>query len=450
MQNLFYEVNSLDKRCYDEFFLSEDILMEHAADGMAKYIQKRFKKGSRVILVVGSGNNGADAIALSRLLHKDFNVYLYLAKELKSPMAKLQYKRAKAIGVKEITELFECDILVDAIVGTGFNGEFNDKLNTLIDKMNSLKAFKIACDTPSGYKFFADVTLTMGALKIDQFLDKNKDYIGKIKVINLGVSREVYEIDSNYKLLDKEDMHLPFRDKKDVHKGSFGHLAVVVGSKRGAGILSALSALKFGSGLVTAITDDKNLPISIMQSNNLPSNATAIAVGMGLGIDTNINYIFNANLPIVADADIFFHKDLVKILKQKDVVLTPHPKEFVNLLKVTNLANVSIDTLQNNRFFYAQMFAKAYPHITLLLKGANVIIAKNDKLFVNPYGSAKLAKGGSGDVLSGLIASLLSQGFDSLNSTIYASLAHTKLSKLYKGADFSLTPVDLIEQIGKL
>jgi len=450
MQNLFYEVNSLDKRCYDEFFLSEDILMEHAADGMAKYIQKRFKKGSRVILVVGSGNNGADAIALSRLLHKDFNVYLYLAKELKSPMAKLQYKRAKAIGVKEITELFECDILVDAIVGTGFNGEFNDKLNTLIDKMNSLKAFKIACDTPSGYKFFADVTLTMGALKIDQFLDKNKDYIGKIKVINLGVSREVYEIDSNYKLLDKEDMHLPFRDKKDVHKGSFGHLAVVVGSKRGAGILSALSALKFGSGLVTAITDDKNLPISIMQSNNLPSNATAIAVGMGLGIDTNINYIFNANLPIVADADIFFHKDLIKILKQKDVVLTPHPKEFVNLLKVTNLANVSIDTLQNNRFFYAQMFAKAYPHITLLLKGANVIIAKNDKLFVNPYGSAKLAKGGSGDVLSGLIASLLSQGFDSLNSTIYASLAHTKLSKLYKGADFSLTPVDLIEQIGKL
>ena len=450
MQNLFYEVNSLDKRCYDEFFLSEDILMEHAADGMAKYIQKRFKKGSSVILVVGSGNNGADAIALSRLLHKDFNVYLYLAKELKSPMAKLQYKRAKAIGVKEITELFECDILVDAIVGTGFNGEFNDKLNTLIDKMNSLKAFKIACDTPSGYKFFADVTLTMGALKIDQFLDKNKDYVGKIKVINLGVSREVYEIDSNYKLLDKEDMHLPFRDKKDVHKGSFGHLAVVVGSKRGAGILSALSALKFGSGLVTAITDDKNLPISIMQSNNLPSNATAIAVGMGLGIDTNIDYIFNANLPIVADADIFFHKDLIKILKQKDVVLTPHPKEFINLLKVTNLANVSIDTLQNNRFFYAQMFAKAYPHITLLLKGANVIIAKNNKLFVNPYGSAKLAKGGSGDVLSGLIASLLSQGFDSLNSTIYASLAHTKLSKLYKGADFSLTPVDLIEQIGKL
>jgi len=450
MQNLFYEVNSLDKRCYDEFLLTEDILMEHAADGMAKYIQKRFKKGSSVILVVGSGNNGADAIALSRLLHKDFNVYLYLAKELKSPMAKLQYKRAKAIGVKEITELFECDILVDAIVGTGFNGEFNDKLNTLIDKMNSLKAFKIACDTPSGYKFFADVTLTMGALKIDQFLDKNKDYVGKIKVINLGISREVYEIDSNYKLLDKKDMHLPFRDKKDVHKGSFGHLAVVVGSKRGAGILSALSALKFGSGLVTAITDDKNLPISIMQSNNLPSNATAIAVGMGLGIDTNIDYIFNANLPIVADADIFFHKDLIKILKQKDVVLTPHPKEFVNLLKVTNLANVSIDTLQNNRFFYAQMFAKAYPHITLLLKGANVIIAKNNKLFVNPYGSAKLAKGGSGDVLSGLIASLLSQGFDSLNGTIYASLAHTKLSKLYKGADFSLTPNDLIKSINKL
>ena len=105
MQKLFEEVGSLDKRCYEEFGLTEDILMEHAADGMASYIRDNFAKNSKVIVVCGSGNDGADGIACARLLHGDFDVSIYYAKELKSTMAHLQQKRSDAIGVKETKEI---------------------------------------------------------------------------------------------------------------------------------------------------------------------------------------------------------------------------------------------------------------------------------------------------------------------------------------------------------
>ena len=120
MQKLFDEVATLDKRCYDEFFLSEDILMEHAADGMASYIRQNFKKNSKIIIVCGSGNNGADGATLARLLHKRYSVSIFWAKNPTSKIALLQQRRSLAIGVNECTVFSECDILVDAIVGTGF------------------------------------------------------------------------------------------------------------------------------------------------------------------------------------------------------------------------------------------------------------------------------------------------------------------------------------------
>jgi len=449
LQNLFLEVASLDKRCYDEFFLTEDILMEHAASGMQSYIENNFAYGSSVIVVVGSGNNGADGIALARLLHKNYKVSIYYAKETKSPMAQLQKKRALAIGVKQTTTLYNCDVLVDAIVGTGFKGEFNQELQDVLEQMNTLKAFKIACDTPSGNLFYADVTLTMGGLKIDQFLDNVKDFIGEIKVVDLGITREIYEKESNYKLLDETDFKPPFRTQEDVHKGSFGHLSVVVGQMQGAAILSGLAALHFGCGLVTLCGEVQNLPYSLMQKTTLPNNTTAIALGMGLG-EQNIEKFIKHNIPIIADADIFHSLYLEKLLKKKNLVLTPHPKEFVTLLKKLNLADITIEELQQKRFKYVELFAQHYPKTTLLLKGANVIITYKNKFFVNPHGSNKLAKGGSGDVLSGLIGSLLAQGYSPLEAAIQASLAHTTAAKLYSGADFSLTAEGLIQILTKI
>jgi hydroxyethylthiazole kinase-like uncharacterized protein yjeF len=454
MQNLYDEVGSLDKRCYDEFALNEDILMEHAADGMAGYIRQNFKQKSKVIVVCGSGNNGADGIALARLLHVEYDVSIYYAKKPKSQMALLQDKRAKSVGVLECKKLSDCDVLVDAIVGTGFSGALNDKLKKLISKMNASKAFKIACDVPSAYEFRADVTLSMGALKKDMFLDSVKDFVGEIRVLDLGVAREVYEKPSKYKLLDMDDLILPHRDKKDSHKGSYGHLSIALGSKSGAAIISALSALNFGAGLVSVVGKKMcEIPHIIMSCALVPATSTALALGMGLADESNnidIGDFLDNDLPLVADADVFHSKIILDILKRKNLIITPHPKEFVALLKLSGLAGISVKELQNNRFKYVELFCKNYKDVVLVLKGANVIIGQNEDIFVNPHGSEVLAKGGSGDVLSGLMGALLAQGYEPLHVAINASLAHAKLARDFKAASFSLTPDDLINGIGKL
>ncbi len=454
MQKLFDEVGSLDKRCYDEFGLSEDILMEHAAHGLASHIAHKFPKKSSVIVVCGSGNNGADGIACARILHGEYDVGIYYALEPKSEMAKLQARRAKVVGVKVIDELYESDVLVDALVGTGFRGELSPKLHVLMEIINSAKSYKIACDIPSAYAFYADITLTMGALKKDMYLDAKKEFLGKVEVVNLGVSREVYEEDTPWNLLDYEDMKLPHREATNTHKGTYGHLSIASGSKVGASILSGLSALRFGAGLVTLVGyENENIPPSIMYTHELPKNTTALALGMGLGddfSDKELAKFLDNKLPLIIDADIFNMKIVTKILQRVNLVLTPHPKEFVALLKQTSLVHISVEDLQRNRFKYVELFMQNYPHVTLLLKGANVIIAHDAKFYINPHGSSKLAKGGSGDVLSGLIGSLLAQGYDAKDATITASLAHTKLAQNYSGADFSLTPDDLIDGIKQL
>ena len=220
-------------------------------------------------------------------------------------------------------------------------------------------------------------------------------------------------------------------------------------------MMSGLSALKFGSGLVSLVCFEEpyNMPCSLMHSQKRPSNVTALACGMGLGVDfcsEELEEFLDNSLPMIIDADIFNMEILLEILKRENLVITPHPKEFVSLLQMTGIADVSIKELQENRFKYSEEFCKKYPNVTLLLKGANVIIGKDDEFYVNPHGTSALAKGGSGDVLSGLVGALLAQGYTPLNAAINASLAHTQLVQNYKGADFSLTPEDLIAGIGNL
>jgi len=463
MQYLFDAVASLDARCYQDFYLSEDILMEHAAEGMAHSIRANFSKKSKIIIAVGSGNNGADGIALARLLFQDYDVALLFVKEPKSAMALLQAKRAQSIGVPRIATLEACDVIVDAIVGSGFRGEFNPQIGAIIESLNSATAFKIACDTPSGLHadgvcakttFKAESTLTMGALKKSLFLDMAKDFVGEIEVIDLGVSRKIYETQSPWHLLEESDLQLPHRTTQNSHKGSFGHLSILSGEKIGASVFTAQAALRLGAGLVTLVTHKKPIiPFEIMYANALPTNSSAIALGMGLGesfSERELAQYLDNDLPLLIDADLFSMPIVTKLLKRTKIVLTPHPKEFVALLQLTKLANITIEELQKRRFYYVELFSQAYPNAVLLLKGANVIIAHNGSFFINPYGSSKLAKGGSGDVLAGLIASLLAQGYTPLDATINGSLIHTKLAQNYTQSDFSLTPNDLIEGIGKL
>lgn len=464
MQKIFENCYDLDRRCYEKYGLTEDILMEHAADTMARHIREFKGPKERIFIVAGPGNNGADGITLARLLHEDFEISLYLPYGAKSAMAKLQLERLHQIGLEPVQTIPErADIVVDALFGAGFSKSLDTTGIDLVDRLNGMAAYKIACDIPTGIDpdgnpnpiaFKADITITMGALKTALFGDHAKPYIGTVEVASLGVSRKLYEHHSNLFQLEEEDFNPPLRTNPASHKGNFGHLCVVAGKKRGAAVLCGLAGLRFGAGLVTLISDRPidNLPFSLMQSHTLPENTSAIAMGMGMGYEYDPvlvkTTLVEEDIPILMDADMCYVSWIRNILDQcGKTVVTPHPKEFSVLLKTLGIDDVSVSEIQRDRFGWARRFSEAYPDTVLVLKGANTLIAHKGIIYVNPLGTPVLSQAGSGDLLSGLISSLLAQGYTPLNAAIQGSLAHTLCARRYEGANFSATPEDLIEEI---
>ncbi|EPZ72822.1 bifunctional ADP-dependent NAD(P)H-hydrate dehydratase/NAD(P)H-hydrate epimerase [Helicobacter pylori] len=464
MLSVYEKVNALDKRALEEFNLSQDILMENAAMALERAVLQNASLGAKVIILCGSGDNGGDGYALARRLVGRFKTLVFEMKPAKSPMCQLQKERAKKVGVVikawgEKNEDLECDALIDCVVGSTFKGELEPFLN--FESLSQKARFKIACDIPSGINskgrvdkgaFKADMTISMGAIKSCLLSDRAKDYIGELKVGHLGVFNPIYEIPTDTFLLEKSDLKLPLRDKKNAHKGDYGHAHVLLGKHSGAGLLSALSALSFGSGVVSVqalegeITSS-NKPLELVFCENFPNPLSAFALGMGL---ENIPKDFNKWLelaPCVLDAGVFYHKEILQAL-EKEVVLTPHPKEFLSLLKLVGV-NISMLELLDNKLEIARDFSQKYPKVVLLLKGANTLIAHQGQVFINNLGSVALAKAGSGDVLAGLILSLLSQNYTPLDAAINASLAHALAGLEFKN-NYALTPLDLIEKIKRL
>ncbi|MGN8399463.1 NAD(P)H-hydrate dehydratase [Helicobacter pylori] len=464
MLSVYEKVNALDKRALEEWLLSEDILMENAAMALERAVLKNASLGTKVIILCGSGDNGGDGYALARRLMGRFRVLVFEMKLAKSPMCQLQKERAKKVGVviktwEDNHKDLECDVLIDCVVGSAFKGGLEPFLD--FESLSQKARFKIACDIPSGIDskgrvdkraFKADTTISMGAIKSCLLSDRAKDYVGELKVGHLGVFNQIYEIPTDTFLLEKSDLKLPLRDKKNAHKGDYGHAHVLLGKHSGAGLLSALSALSFGSGVVSIqaleceITSN-NKPLELVFCENFPKKLSAFALGMGL---ENIPKDFKKWLelaPCVLDAGVFYHKEVLQAL-EKEVILTPHPKEFLSLLKSVGI-NISMLELLDNKLEIARDFSQKYPKVVLLLKGANTLIAHQGRTFINNLGSVALAKAGSGDVLAGLIVSLLSQNYTPLDAAINASLAHALAGLEFKN-NYALTPLDLIEKIKRL
>ncbi|GAA6785663.1 NAD(P)H-hydrate dehydratase [Helicobacter pylori] len=464
MLSVYEKVNALDKRALEKFNLSEDILMENAAMALERAVLQNASLGAKVIILCGSGDNGGDGYTLARRLVGRFKTLVFEMKPAKSPMCQLQKERAKKVGAvikawEKKNEDLECDALIDCVVGSNFKGELEPFLN--FESLSQKARFKIACDIPSGIDskgrvdkgaFKAHMTISMGAIKSCLLSDRAKDYVGELKVGHLGVFNQIYEIPTDTFLLEKSDLKLPLRDKKNAHKGDYGHAHILLGKHSGAGLLSALSALNFGSGVVSVqaleceITSS-NKPLELVFCENFPNPLSAFALGMGLeGFPKDFNKWLEL-APCVLDAGVFYHKEVLQAL-EKEVVLTPHPKEFLSLLKLVGI-NISMLELLDNKLEIARDFSQKYPKVVLLLKGANTLIAHQGQVFINILGSVALAKAGSGDVLAGLILSLLSQNYTPLDSAINASLAHALASLEFKN-NYALTPLDLIEKIKRL
>lgn len=464
MLSVYEKGNALDKRALEEWLLSEDVLMENAAMALERAVLKNASLGAKVIILCGSGDNGGDGYALARRLMGRFKTLVFEMKLAKSPMCQLQKERAKKVGVAIKTwednhKDLECDVLIDCVVGSAFKGELEPFLD--FESLSQKARFKIACDIPSGIDskgrvdkraFKADLTISMGAIKSCLLSDRAKDYVGELKVAHLGVFNPIYEIPTDTFLLEKSDLKLPLRDRKNAHKGDYGHAHVLLGKHSGAGLLSALSALSFGSGVVSIqaleceITSN-NKPLELVFCENFPKKLSAFALGMGLeGLPKDFKKWLGL-APCVLDAGVFYHKEVLQAL-EKEAVLTPHPKEFLSLLKSVGI-NISMLELLDNKLEIARDFSQKYPKVVLLLKGANTLIAHQGRIFINNLGSVALAKAGSGDVLAGLIVSLLAQNYTPLDAAINASLAHALAGLEFKN-HYALTPLDLIEKIKRL
>ncbi|AJC85371.1 bifunctional ADP-dependent NAD(P)H-hydrate dehydratase/NAD(P)H-hydrate epimerase [Campylobacter peloridis] len=436
--NISYEKQLIEKG------LDEFLMMENAGIELANFIKKKSKKfkNAKILFLLGAGGNAADGLVAIRHLKK---AYAYALGYKKSTMFIKQEQILKNMGfkfLKKQPKFKDFDIIVDCVFGSGLNKALDENLQRIFQKIAKSKALKIACDIPSGLGkelcFKADYTLCMGVLKEILLEDFAKDYVGKIKLANLGLKLKNKNL-QNF-LLEKKDLRC-IDKKANSNKGDFGHVYIL--ANKSAGTLAGLGALEFGAGLVSLVAKESFSPL-IMLKQDFSQNASAIALGMGL---ENLEVLKDERLksiPLVLDANCFSSPDIKAYLKRDDVVLTPHPKEFSRLLSFCFNKNISVEEIQSKRFFYAREFGVNFQCV-LVLKGANTIILQKEKLFVVNCGNEALAKGGSGDVLSGMIAALLGAKFSPLKAAKNAVLAHALVAKNYTKNKNSFDALKLIK-----
>ena len=352
-------------------------------------------------------------------------------------------------------EITNADCIIDGIFGSGLNKPVSSEICEILSLANSAKSLKIAVDIPSGIDrsgrilggaFCADLTIAMGALKLALFSDAAKDCAGRIKVANLGISRSNFEKESEYFLLQKSDLKLPLRRKQNTNKGDFGHTYIVSGQMSGAAQMAALAAHAIGSGLVSVVSEGPlNLSPILMQKSSFDA-ARVVVCGCGLG-ERKIDLAALRGKSCVIDADLCYESEILSLLNaNSNLIITPHPKEFCSLLKIAGIADLSVSELQERRFELARAWSEKFSGV-LVLKGANTLIAQAGVIYVCDKGSAALAKGGSGDVLAGLIGGLLAQDYSPLQASICGVLAHALAARAFAKNSYALNPLDLIEEV---
>ena len=473
------EARAFDRWAIDELGVPALVLMENAAMALAEAIGAGFGEARRVAIFCGPGNNGGDGLALARqLLTRGYEVGLFLAafgRPLSDDCARqLAICRAMDLPIFELgndwrdgaASAATADLVVDALFGTGLERPLRAPYAALVEWLNELPLPRLAVDIPSGLDagraapigpaIRADATVTFGAPKVAHLLLPAAEWVGELSVADLGVPFEASPTATgDLEVLTGEELAhgLPTRDAA-AHKGDFGHLLLVAGSrgKAGAAILAARAAVRGGAGLVTvatveaawaaiagAVPEAMSLPFAADAAGGLPFAALAklleaaeardvLAVGPGLGQSPGTfrlvrSLVLGASgVPVVLDADGLnafagaavgegsrkgrSAKGGLALLAQRraPTVLTPHPGELARLLACST-AEVEAD-----RLACVRRAAEISGAIVVLKGGRTLIGLPTGEVAINTTGNPGMASGGSGDVLTGLLAARLAQG----------------------------------------
>ena len=443
------ESRELEARCAVRMGL--DTLMRRAGTFAAKWLDERLPC-PHVTVLAGPGNNGGDAIVcaceLKRLGH---TVQLVMpGGEPKTELAREMLADWIALGGTVISDPYmteKADAVVDGLFGTGLKRPITGDYLDAILWFNERQCFRLALDVPSGLHsetghwvgtmpgVTADATVTFLSAKSGLYMNEGVDAAGAVVVSELDVSVPLTRLG----LIEYSDFdHICQPRPKFSHKGTFGHVAVVGGAEGhiGAALLSARAALRMGAGTVTvellapnAMMVDPVAPELMFSSTPLDfSRFTAAVIGPGLGqsaaAKARLEAALASNIPLVLDADalnlIAGDKALLTTLLHRTVatVLTPHEAEGARLLKVTP------QIIQSDRVNAVRDIALQTGAITVLKGPGTLIAMRSSRTWLSPYATASLATAGSGDVLSGMIASFLGQRYDTVESVLGAVMLH--------------------------
>jgi NAD(P)H-hydrate epimerase len=501
------QMKQIDRLAIEQIGIPGPILMENAGLQVTSVLRNELgiEPGVRVVVVAGKGNNGGDGLVVARHL---FNqgidcpvVLIGSAEEVKGDAA-LNLKIARSIGVNiiEIKDsgswkrnrkiLKETPYVVDALFGTGLSSPLEDLYAEVVKDINESGAFVVSIDIPSGLSsdqfeiigpcVQADLTVALGAPKIAHIFPPAEDYVGELVVADISLPPFLFRNpELKLELVEIESLVSYFQPRpKDTHKGTYGHLLIVAGSygKTGAAAMAGKAALKMGAGLVTVATAESCLPVvartmpelmteplpeteartiserAVLPVLELIQGKDALLLGPGMSTHPStsafvlslLGRLKKSDMPVIIDADglnlIAGRPEILNSLPRK-TVLTPHPGEF------SRLTGMSSAEILKRRLEVVSDFAQKNK-VHVVLKGYRTLIASpSGQVMINPTGNPGMASGGTGDVLSGLIASEAMQVEDLLQAMVNAIFVHGLSGDLAaeRIGEKSLTATDLIK-----
>ncbi|MDR1646389.1 MAG: NAD(P)H-hydrate dehydratase [Tannerellaceae bacterium] len=473
-------------------------LVERAARAFAAEFIRRYEKERRIIVFAGQGNNGADALAIARLLTEEYafahiETYLFNPSpgRLSEPCEdhKRRLMETDGAAFTEVTSTFvppalgERDIVIDGLFGAGLNRPLEGGFAAVVRYINDSEATVVAIDLPSGLMgednsgnttdaiLRADVTLTFGFPKLAFFLAENEPYVGAWKMLDIGLHPDIVAgTTTPWYLVADDDVAQAIRPRsKFAHKGMFGHALLVAGSrgKAGAALLAAKACLRSGAGLLTVhapacaeLILQTACPEAMFSLDAHPDYFTTLpdikaysAIGAGPGMGQHPEsaaalkaLLQKASIPLVVDADalnlIAADKELLALVPPHSI-LTPHPKEF------DRLAGESGNSFE--RLMKAQAFAVEHRCVVVLKGACTATCTPEGNVCFNNNGNPGMATAGSGDVLTGVILGLLASGHPPVEAALCGVLLHGAagdLAAAYQSEE-SLLAGDIIDKLGK-
>ncbi len=500
-----HTMQDMDRRAINEYGIPGHELMENAGRECARHILAACggDTGRRAVVLAGKGNNGGDGYVIARhLLEWGWQVQVIVLAQreeiggdaltslVRLPDEVLNFCTEEgALTALYRDDIQAADVLVDALLGTGLSQELRGAYLEAVALINHGPGTVVAVDIPSGVHgttgrilgqaVQADLTVTFALAKLGQLLYPGADHVGRLVVVDIGIPQQLVETAVGYEYLDERYVSsLVTRRKRTTHKGSYGHCLVVAGStgKTGAALLSANSAVRSGAGLVTLAvperlhqiveiktTEAMTVPLPDDGSGYLATAAIPViecllagrnVLALGPGIDRRPETVSlvhrlleSVSLPMVIDADglnaIAEDTSVLKRRVSQQVVLTPHPGEM------SRLVGSSIPDVAAVRISVAQDFARTFG-VYLVLKGARtIIVAPNGMAAINGSGNPGMASGGMGDVLTGVIAALLAQGYPVWNACRLGVYVHGLAGDLVamEQGEIGMTATDLMERL---